>query len=99
MEEKVFDDFEKKEVDFSQCGFIDNFMIFYTYNDFCRNRKIIKTLYDRILDKNGKIFYKWYVYANLHMNETYKNAIWDYLNDFDPDGTNLVRLERFYKAK
>lgn len=85
------------DIDFSECEFIYENMRFYTYYDFCGNRKVIKELYNK-LEKNAKRFYRWYVYANIHMNETYKNAIWDYLNGYD-DGTNLLNIKRFYKAR
>lgn len=85
-------------VDFSECKFINESMRFYTYNDFCKNRKSLKMLY-KVLTQDGKIFYKWYVYANIHMNETFKNAIWDYLNGIDKDGSELMRLERLYHAR
>ena len=84
--------------DFSECSFIEGEMKYYTYYDFVRNRNVIKKMY-QLLSKNGKIFYKYYVYANIHMNETYKNAIWDYLNGYDDDGFELVRMARFYKVK
>ena len=85
-------------VDLSVCKFIKEEMWYYTYYDFCNSRKLIKSLY-KIFSDNEKLLYKWYVYANIHMDMAYKNAIWDYLNDFDENGTELIRLVRFYKAK
>lgn len=85
-------------VDLSVCKFIKEEMWYYTYYDFCNSRKLIKSLYKKFSD-NEKLLYKWYVYANIHMDMVYKNAIWDYLNDFDENGTELIRLVRFYKAK
>lgn len=84
-------------VDFSECAFIQEVMRYFTYYDFCDNRKIIKKHFEK-LSANGKIFYKYYVYANIHMDITYKNAIWDYLNDYD-NGSELLRLKKFYRAK
>ena len=75
--------------DFSDCRFIRNELKFYTYKDFCKNRIMLKLIY-KTLSPNAKIFYKWYVYANIHMDELKKNYIWDYLND-DDDGTELLR--------
>lgn len=69
----------KENVDFSKCQFIKEYMWFYTYKDFCNNRKIIKKYFNE-MDKNGKLFYMWYVYANINMDEIQKNKIWDYLN-------------------
>lgn len=85
-----------KKDEFYECKFIVKEMWFHTYFDFCDVRAGIKRLY-KGLSKNGKEFYKWYVYANIHMNETYKNAIWDYLNDYD-DGLELLRLKQYYKS-
>ena len=85
-----------EKTDFSICPFIAENMWFFTYYDFCDNRQAIKRLYKSLKD-NGKLFYKWYVYANIYTNNTYKNAIWDYLND-DDDGSNLLRLKQFYKV-
>lgn len=87
---------KNKRIDFSQCEFIEENMQFMTYIDFCNNKYIIKHLFEQ-LDDNGKIFYKWYVYANIHMKETFKNAIWDYLNGYDLNGIELMRITRIYK--
>ena len=84
--------------EFSECKFIKKELWYYTYYDFIDNRKAIKRAY-KDLSINGKQFYKWYVYANIHMNLTYKNAIWDYLNDYDVDGFHLLLLVRYYKTQ
>lgn len=68
-----------EKVDFSKCRFIKERMWFYTFQDFCDNRKIIKRYFNE-LDKDGKLFYMWYVYANINIDEMRKNRIWDYLN-------------------
>lgn len=87
----------KNNIDFSQCEFISENMWFITYDEFCHNRRAIRRMFDS-LDKNGKLFYMWYVYANVHMREYHKNAIWDYLNYYDPDGIKLMDLVRTYRA-
>ena len=84
-------------IDFSDCEFIDDYMKFYTFYDFCDNRHVIKYLF-RALDLNAKRFYMWYVYANIHTNETYKNAICDYLNDYRDDNS-LLEMKKRYTAK
>jgi DNA integrity scanning protein DisA with diadenylate cyclase activity len=68
-----------EKVDFSKCRFIKERMWFYTFQDFCDNRKIIKRYFNE-LDRDGKLFYMWYVYANVNIDEMRKNRIWDYLN-------------------
>ena len=45
------------------------------------------------------IFYKYYVYANIHMNEMFKNRIWSYLNDYDEFGIELLKAKKIYKTK
>lgn len=84
------------DFDFSKCRFISENMWFITYTDFCKNRKRLKQMFNE-LDKYTKEFYMWYVYANVHMKENFKNAIWDYLNDYDPNAVELMRLRKFYK--
>lgn len=88
----------KTNVDFSICEFIEETMWFFTYYDFCDNRKQIKREFDKLTIQQKK-FYKWYVYANIHMNETYKNYIWSYLNDYDLNGIELLNAKKFYHAK
>ena len=87
-----------EQTDFCECRFIDEAMWFYTFFDFCDNRKSLKRLF-ATLTKDGRLFYKWYVYSNIHMNIQFKNAIWDYLNNYDPHGIELLRLKRTYKVK
>ena len=86
------------KIDFSICDFIEERMWFFTYYDFCDNRKQIKSLFDK-LTRQQKKFYKWYVYANIHTNETYKNYIWDYLVGFEEAEANLLNAKRFYREK
>lgn len=85
--------------DFSECAFIEKEMWYYTYYDFCDNCDSIKYLFNK-LSFCGKIFYRYYVYANIHMRDTFKNAIWDFLNCDDPEYYNhLIELKKQYKAK
>jgi len=89
----------KKGVDYSICEFIETQMWFVTYEDFCDRRTGIKRLYEQ-MTTDAQIFYKWYVYSNVHCNECYKNAIWDYLNFDDIEyESELTRLKRLYKVK
>ena len=87
----------EKKIDFSECEFIDSKMKIYTYYDFCDNRKVIKMSFNK-LSRNAQKFYMWYVYSNTHINLTYKNAIWDYLNDFESD-ERILELKKNYSAK
>lgn len=88
-----------EQTDFSECEFISSEMWYYTYYDFCDQCHEIKDLFNQ-LSKLGRRFYRWYVYANIHMNETFKNAIWDYLNFNDSEYyEHLLSLKKNYKAK
>lgn len=66
----------KKEID--ECKFIRDNLKFYTYDDFLENKWLIKSLYE---DLDNKIFYKWFVYANIHITLEQKDTIWEFLND------------------
>ena len=88
----------KKDVDFSFCDFIEEYMWFFTYYDFCDNRHYLKRMF-KTFNTNERIFYRYYVYSNIHMDIQYKNAIWDYLNDYDPYGGELLRLKKLYRSK
>ena len=86
-------------VDFTACEFIERVMWIITYDDFCDRRKGLKRLYQTFSD-DKKIFYKWYIYSNVHMGEDYKNAIWDYLNFNDEQyEIELMRKKSTYKPK
>lgn len=68
------------DFDFRWCEFIDIEMSFITFEDFLNKSKTIKEIYQS-LGLQQKRFYKWYVYANIHIkSEQVKNAIWEYLN-------------------
>lgn len=79
--------------DFSECDFIEREMKYYTYDEFCKKKDEIKKKY-KSLNRSGKIFYKYYVYANTHMNLTCKNKIWDYLNGYIGE-KELVKQVKF----
>lgn len=80
------------DFDFQMCEFIEVEMSFITYRDFVNKCVSIKRLYKQ-LNKYQKRFYKWYVYANIHIREQLKNAIWQYLN-FD-DTYYYIELIKF----
>ena len=67
------------DFDFQFCDFIEVEMSFITFDDFINKCTDIKQLYKQ-LNKYQKRFYKWYVYANIHMKDHLKNIIWEYLN-------------------
>jgi len=85
--------------DFSDCQFISENMVFYTYYDFCDSKEAIKRMYNS-LNKNAKLFYKWYVYANTHMEKHYKDAIWNFLNFDDTQyKERLLELKKNYRVR
>lgn len=84
-------------IDFSDCEFINEEMKFYTFYDFCDNRLGLKYLFNK-LNRNAKRFYMWYVYSNIHMDLLFKNAIWDYLNNFVEE-SRILELKKQYRAK
>ena len=68
------------DTDFSECRYINDNLIFLFYKDFCKDCYIIKRQYQK-LSKDGKIFYKYYIYSNIHTTIGEKNAIWNFLNN------------------
>ena len=84
------------ETDFRECSFIDKQFRFYFYEDFIANCEFFRGLYNKYLSRNGKLFYKWYIYANIDMNIIQKNVIWDYLNG---DCTKVELLDYRKKSK
>jgi len=77
------------------CDFIDARLQFINYNDFIERMGLIKKIYKRLTPK-GIQFYKWYIYANVHMNRIYKDIIWDYLNG-DKDDEYVLKMQKRYK--
>ena len=71
-----------EDKEFKECWFINDEMKFYSYKDFVKNSVVIKKLYKNNLGKYGKTFYKWFLYANIHITINQKNTIWNYLNDY-----------------
>lgn len=66
------------ESDYKECVFIDTEMRFSTFEEFVKDAKAIKRLYNNNL--KHKMFYMWYIYSHLFSTKR-KNAIWEYLND------------------
>lgn len=69
-----------KDVDFAECRFIRDELRYLFYKDFCEDCYIIKRQYNK-LSNNGKIFYKYFVYANIYTTLMQKNVIWEFLNN------------------
>lgn len=65
------------EEEYKECRYIDNNLKFYTYRDFKRDAFYLRKLYDKL---PHKIFYKWYIYSNIHLTEKQKNIAWAFLN-------------------
>ena len=65
--------------DFTQCRLIEERMRFADIMDFAKASEIIKARYEK-LSSEGKLFYKYFVYAHSNTTTEEKNAIWEYLN-------------------
>lgn len=65
--------------DFTQCRLIEERMRYADIFDFVKASGVIKERFNR-LSNEGKMFYKYFVYAHKGTNEAEQNAIWDYLN-------------------
>lgn len=65
------------EKEYKECRYIDDQMKFYNFSDFKEDAYCLRTLYDRL---KNKLFYKWYIYANVHLSLKQKDIIWSFLN-------------------
>ena len=65
------------EEEYKECRYIDNDLKFYTYRDFKRNAFYLRALYDNL---KHKLFYRWYIYANIHLSIKQKDIAWSFLN-------------------
>lgn len=65
--------------DFTQCRLIEERMRYIDIYDFVNASHVIKARFEK-LSTEGKMFYKYFVYAHTGTTEAEKNAIWDYLN-------------------
>ena len=65
--------------DFTECRLIENQMRYADIFDFANASKLIKIRFDK-LSNEGKLFYKYFVYAHVNTTPVEKNIIWDYLN-------------------
>jgi len=83
--------------DLTYCEFIDQYLRFVLYDDFCQNCNVIKAYFNK-LDNAGKRFYKWYVYANVFIDEQRKNLIWQFLNCDDVNVYEQL-LRRYHRKK
>lgn len=83
--------------DFSDCNFLDYEFTFYTYTEFCKKCNRIKYRYQK-LNPRQKEFYHYYIYANQHMTQTYKDRITEFLND-DCTQEDLENIIKFYKPR
>lgn len=87
------------ETDFSFCRFINQELHIFNLYDFYKNRRIIKFFYEG-MDNDARLFYKWYVYANIFMSEKEKDAIWNYLNNVEVEyELVLIDMARKYKGR
>lgn len=85
------------DVDFQECKVINECLCYLTFDEFCKYRKLIAKSFNDLSD-NGKLFYKFYIYANIHMELNYKDMIWSYVNSPTVENeSDLLKLNLKYK--
>lgn len=77
------------EYDMRSCRYIKENLRFVFYREFYRDRYLIRKLYNQ-LDKDAKIFYKWYLYSNINLTTTVKDNIWNFLNNTDEEYEKVI---------
>ena len=78
------------ESDYLECRYIDTEMRFTTFESFIKDAGAIKRMYKCL---HHILFFKWYLYANIHISLKRKNMIWLYLND-DITFEQLINLTK-----
>ena len=73
-------------------------MWFFTTEDFYKYKDALRRMFKE-MNQDGKLFYMYYVYANVNMGLNCKNAIWDYLNEYDTNGLKLAETIRKDREK
>lgn len=76
--------------DFTQCRFIEEYMRFVDLLDFIKVGHIIKARFMKMND-DGKMFYKYFIYAHVNTTMKQKDAIWDYLTNDDQKYATRLR--------
>lgn len=76
--------------DFTQCRFIEEYMRFVDLLDFIKVGHIIKARFVKMND-DGKMFYKYFIYAHVNTTMKQKDAIWDYLTNDDKKYATRLR--------
>ena len=76
--------------DFTQCRFIEDYMRFTDLLDFIKTGHIIKARYIKMTNE-GKMFYKYFIYAHVNTTMKQKDAIWEYLNSDDTKYAKRLR--------
>lgn len=64
---------------YESVDFIQDYMQFYSIEDFLKNSTIIKSMYLSMRRQTQKL-YQWYIFSG-RLNYKQKAAIWDYIND------------------
>lgn len=65
-------------------------IIFSNFDDFYKNRKLIRFYYRELLLKD-KIAFKRYIYDEMKMCESDKNIIWNFLNENEDCKKELIK--------
>ena len=77
--------------------FFDERLLYYGLDEFYRKRLIIKTVLVTLPIKE-QFLYRMYVYSRAFISDTWKNNIWDYLQD-DITEVELLNMYMDYQNK
>lgn len=77
--------------------FFDERLLYYGLDEFYKKRLIIKTTL-MSLPRNEQFLYRMYVYSRAFISDTWKNNIWDYLQD-DITEVELLNMYMDYQNK
>ena len=83
--------------EYFDCKFITEDIAFYTIVDFYEKSRYLKAKINK-MDSNQIYLYKWYLYANTHVNVKTKDLMWEYLTcrDFFEEASMRCKLRELY---
>lgn len=89
---------KNSNVKFLKDDIVDKKVQFYGFRDFFINRKRIKSEYEKMSDKEKRI-YKMYVYSTCFETEYARDLMWEYLNSVEDAHLNIYAEWRIRERK
>lgn len=90
--------YNQRMVDVVDSKVIDKRLLFYGFENFFKRRLIIKALLPT-KSVEERIIYRYYLYSQPFINDTLKNYMWDYLNNYMDEASFMLIHRNYSKRK